>query len=141
MTYRGEVENWCFFLNLAHLEFMISLSLSLYFCLKIDSFYKSAHMPYSLVFLFVLNSFFVVLTNTFTFLVFVFEYFIRPESDHWLVTNCLTNWLPFSRLDWCDPGMWRCQLKTCWCCYCCWCWWWGSCWQQFVADLEAEVWS
>ena len=24
---------------------------------------------------------------------------------------------------------------------CCWCWWWGSCWQQFVEDLEAEVWS
>ena len=30
--------------------------------------------------------------------------------------------------------MWRCPLKTCWC------WWWGSCWQQFVADFEAEVW-
>ena len=34
--------------------------------------------------------------------------------------------MPFSRLDWCDPGVWRCQLKTCWCFYCCWCWWWGS---------------
>ena len=39
---------------------MISLSLCLYFCLKIDSFYKSAHMPYSLVFLFVLKSFFLL---------------------------------------------------------------------------------
>ena len=26
--------------------------------------------------------------------------------------------------------------QTCWGCYCCWCWWWGSCWQQFVADLK-----
>ena len=42
---------------------------------------------------------------------------------HWL-TDSLTNWLPFSKLDWCDPGVWRCQQKTCWVCYCCWCWWW-----------------
>ena len=70
--------------------------------------------------------------------------FIGPESDHWLclsVTNSLTHSLLFSKLDWCDPGVWRCQLKTCWGCYCCWCWWWGTCWQQLVADLEAEVWS
>ena len=40
-----------------------------------------------------------------------------------------------------QTGAWRYQLKTFWCCYCCWCWWWGSCWQQFVADLEADVWS
>ena len=26
----------------------------------------------------------------------------------------LTDWLPFSKLDWCDLGVWRCQLKTCW---------------------------
>ena len=41
--------------------------------------------------------------------------FIGPESDHWLclsVTNSLTDSLPFSKLDWCDPGVWRCQLKT-----------------------------
>ena len=42
------------------------------------------------------------------------------------LTHSLTNSLPFSKLDWCDPGLWRCQLKTCWGCYCCW-----SCWQQF----------
>ena len=53
--------------------------------------------------------------------------FIGPESDHWLclpLTNWLTHWLPFSKLDWCDPGMWRWQLKTCRSWYCCWCWWW-----------------
>ena len=26
----------------------------------------------------------------------------------------LTNSLLFSTLDWCDPGVWRCQLKTYW---------------------------
>ena len=40
--------------------------------------------------------------------------------SNWL-PNWLTNWLPFSKLDWCDPGVWRCLLKTCWGCYCCWC--------------------
>ena len=59
---------------------------------------------------------------------------------HWL-TDWLTNSLPFSKLDWSDPGVWRCQLKTCWGCYCYQCWWWGSFWQQFAAHLEAEVWS
>ena len=46
--------------------------------------------------------------------------FIGPESDHWeclsltdSLTDWLTNWLLFSKLDWCDPGVWRCQLKTC----------------------------
>ena len=68
-------------------------------------------------------------------------YRTRVRSLALLVTNSLTDSLPFSKLDWCDPGAWRCQLKTCWGCYCCWCWWWESCWQQFVADLEAEVWS
>ena len=69
------------------------------------------------------------------------SFFIGPESDHCLplsLTHWLTDWLLFSKLDWCNPGVWRCQLKTCWCCNCC---WWGSCWQQFVADFEAEVWS
>ena len=56
------------------------------------------------------------------------SFIIGPESDHWLCLS-LTHWLPFSKLDWCDPGMWRWQLKTCWSCYCWWCWWWGSCWQ------------
>ena len=67
--------------------------------------------------------------------------FIGPESDHCLplsLTNSLTDSLLFSKPDWCNPGVWRCQLKTCWSCNCC---WWGSCWQQFVAHLEAEVWS
>ena len=47
-----------------------------------------------------------------------FLIFIGPESDHW---ECLsvTDWLLFSKLDWCDSGMWRWQLKTCWSCYCC----------------------
>ena len=70
--------------------------------------------------------------------------FIGPESDHCLLLSLadwLTDWLSFSKLDWCDSGLGRCQLKTCWGCYFCWCWGWGSCWPQFVADLEAEVWS
>ena len=65
--------------------------------------------------------------------------FIGPESDHWLCLS-LTNSVTLHRLYWCDPGVYRCQLNTCWGCYCCWCWWWELCWQQFVADLEAEVW-
>ena len=61
----------------------------------------------------------------------LFRYiFIGPESDHclllslthWLIDS-LTDWLLFSKLDWCNSGMWRFQLKTCWCCNCC---WWGS---------------
>ena len=72
-------------------------------------------------------------------------YRTRVRSLTMLVTNSLTNWLThsllFSRLDWCDPSVWRCLLKTCWGWYCCWCWWWGSCWQHLVADLEAKVWS
>ena len=61
-----------------------------------------------------------------------FVIFIGPESYHWLPYsltyllthsltysfNSLTNSLLFSRLDWCDPGVWRCQLKNCWGCYC-----------------------
>ena len=64
--------------------------------------------------------------------------FIGPESDHWQclsvtdwLTNSLTHSLPFSKLYWCEPGMWRWQLKTCWSCYCCWSWWWETCRQQF----------
>ena len=44
--------------------------------------------------------------------------FIGPESDHWeclsltdSLTHSLTNSLLFSKLDWCNPGMWRWQLK------------------------------
>ena len=64
-------------------------------------------------------------------------YRTQVRSLAMLVINSLTDWLAtFSKLDWCD--VWRCLLKTCWSCYCC---WWESCWRQFVADLEAEVWS
>ena len=52
------------------------------------------------------------------------------------VSDQLTDWL-----DWCDPCVWRCRLKTCWGCYCSWCWCWETCWRQFGADFEAEVWS
>ena len=38
------------------------------------------------------------------------------------LTDSLTHFVLFSKLDWCDPGVWRCQLKTCRGCYCCWCW-------------------
>ena len=49
----------------------------------------------------------------------------RVRSFATLVTSSLTSSLThsvvFSRLDWCDPGVCRCQLKTCWGYYfCCW---------------------
>ena len=68
---------------------------------------------------------------------FISFYRTRVLSLGMLVSHSLTDSVTFSKLDWCNPGVWRCQLKTCWCCNCC---WWGSCWQQFVADFEAEVW-
>ena len=53
-------------------------------------------------------------------------FFIGPESDHCLplsLTHSLTHWLThsllFSKLDWCDPGVWKSQLKTFWGCYYC----------------------
>ena len=50
-----------------------------------------------------------------------FNYRTRVRSLFTLVTNSLTNWLthslPISKLDWCEPGMWRWQLKTCWSCF------------------------
>ena len=56
-----------------------------------------------------------------------------------LVTNSMTDWQTnCCLLDLIDVSL---ACETCCCCYCCWCWWWGSCWQQFVADFEAEVWS
>ena len=77
----------------------------------------------------------------------LFCFFIGTESDHQQplsltdsITNSLTPLL-FSTLDWCDPGVRWCQLKTCWGYYCCWCWSWGSCWQHSVTDLGADVWS
>ena len=62
--------------------------------------------------------------------------FLGPKVIFLPVTNLLIHWLLLSRLDWCDPDMWRCQPKTCWGCWCCWR---GSCWQQLVADLGADV--
>ena len=45
-------------------------------------------------------------------------YRTRVRSLFTLVTNSLTHWLTdwllFSKLDWCDPGGWGCQFKTCW---------------------------
>ena len=71
-------------------------------------------------------------------------YWTRVRSLAMLVTHWLTDWLTdlllFSKLDWCDSGMWRWQLKTCWSCCCCWCWWWELCWQQFDAYSGAEAW-
>ena len=49
-----------------------------------------------------------------------FFYRTRVRSSVMLVTNSVTHWLthslPFSKLDWCEPGIWRWQLKTCWSC-------------------------
>ena len=35
----------------------------------------------------------------------------------------------FSKLDWCKPGAWRCQLKTGWYCKR---FWWGLCWKNLL---------
>ena len=59
-------------------------------------------------------------------------YILIIGPDHWQslsLTPSVTNSVPFSRLDLYHPGVWRCQLKTCWGRYCWWCWWWGKCWQ------------
>ena len=45
-------------------------------------------------------------------------YRARVRSLAMLVSNSLTHSVTFSKLDWCDPGVWRCLLKTCWGCYC-----------------------
>ena len=64
-------------------------------------------------------------------------YRTRVRSLAMLVTHSLTDWLthslPFSKLDWCDPGVWRRQPKTYWWCNC---FWLGSCWQQFVSKVR-----
>ena len=55
------------------------------------------------------NNFFSVNKSSF--------YRTRVRSLGMLVSDSLTHWLtpqlPSSKLDWCDPGVWRCQLKTC----------------------------
>ena len=75
-----------------------------------------------------------------TFLFFFWEFtliFIRSKSDHRLPLSLTYRpTLLFSWLDWCDSGVWRCQLKIC--CSCCWFWWWGTCWQQFCRGFDAE---
>ena len=37
------------------------------------------------------------------------------------LTHSLTHSVTFSKLDWCDPCVRRCLLKTCWLGYSCWC--------------------
>ena len=69
----------------------------------------------------------------------IFHRTTRVRSLAMLFSDCLTDSLPFSKLDWRDPGVWRRQIKTCWGCYCCWFWWWGSCWQQFDAYLGVQA--
>ena len=54
-------------------------------------------------------------------MMFLLYYRTWVRSLAMLVINWLTDTVTFSRLDWCDPGVWRCLLKTCWGCYCCWC--------------------
>ena len=54
----------------------------------------------------------------------------------WL-THSLTHSLLFSKFDWCEPGMWRWQLKTCWSC-----WWWETVYSvtfsiQFLTVLKS----
>ena len=78
-----------------------------------------------------ISSYFIVLVICNPLLLWIF---IGPESDHCLLlslTHWLTDSLLFSKLDWCDPGVWRCLLKTCWGCYCCWCWGLKTCWCRF----------
>ena len=47
---------------------------------------------------------------------YLFFYRTRVRSFAMLV-SILTDSLLFSEFDWCDPGVWRCQLKTRWGCF------------------------
>ena len=49
--------------------------------------------------------------------------------------DSLTDWLLFSKLDWCDPGMWRWQLKTCWSC-----WWWETVYSVTISIQFLPFW-
>ena len=85
---------------------------------------------------------FCLLADNFFRLYLAFNYRTWVRSS--LATNVIHSLflsLLFSSLDWCDPCMWGCQLKTCLVYYCCWFWCWEMCWGQFGEDLEAEVWS
>ena len=44
--------------------------------------------------------------------------------------HSLTHFVTFSRLDWCDPGVWILQHKYCWGNNCWWYWCWDRCWRQ-----------
>ena len=85
-----------------------------------------------------------VLVHIFCFCSYFCSYFVHIFCSYFYRTRVrslftlVTNSLLFSKLYWCDPGVRRYQLKTCWYCYCCQCWWWELYWQQFVADLGAE---
>ena len=87
-------------------------------------------------------------------------YRTRVRSLGMLVTDWLTHWLPnsvlFSKLYWCNPGVWRCQLETCWglllllmlmmrivsATVCCRFGSWGLVIKQsFCLDFEHKVWS
>ena len=66
-------------------------------------------------------------------------YFYRTRVRTWAtLVSELTHWLLLTRVDWFDPGVWRCQLKTCWGCYCCWCW---CRFVKFCSNFENMVWS
>ena len=45
-------------------------------------------------------------------LVVVFVFLSDPSPIIGYACQWLPNWLLFSKLDRCDPGVWRCQLKT-----------------------------
>ena len=64
-------------------------------------------------------------------------------SEHfcWTQVRSLAIFVSDQLTDWCDPCVRRCRLKTCWGCYCSWFWCRETCWRQFGADFEAEVWS
>ena len=60
---------------------------------------------------------------------------VRSLVTHSLTHSCLVNLIDVTLA--CEDA----NSKLVWGCYCWWCWCWGSCWQQFVTDLEADVWS
>ena len=68
---------------------------------------------------------------------FYFEITYLSDPSPIITLPCLS---VSSKLDWCDSGMQKCQLKNCWCCYSCQCCYWrGTYYRQF--GREAEVWS
>ena len=68
---------------------------------------------------------------------FHFEITYLSDPSQIITLPCLS---VSSKLDWCDSGMQKCQLKNCWCCYSCQCCYWrGTYYRQF--GREAEVWS